>query len=221
MPSSMLRIALSASLACLSIAQAANVDISDPALPHDFGKQPVGSNFATQYFSITNKSSGNVRIGQVRIDDGAATCAALGCPVVSTSDFVLPPGDDGCSGRTLAPMQGCSTLAGFTPKSGGSKIARLVFPTSSSTAVEEISTTLNGAGRLDTDRIFDWAEAVGASLFSPPGNSFYLSGYYVRCYRASICLGSKDGQDYLYANGTISLLGSEAGFLTQAQAAGF
>lgn len=214
---------IAAGLALLAspVLWAANLEISDPALPHNFSKQPVGSTFATQYFSVFNRGTTPVAIGQAKIDGGVATCAALGCPTVSLEDFTLPVETDGCSNRTLPPQGACSTLLGFTPKSGGTKLARLVFPTSVADT-PELSTTLTGTGRLDADRVFDWAESILPALFTPSAPSFYVAGYYARCYGGlTTCLGSLNGQSFLFSGGVLTSLGRESAILEQASKAGF
>lgn len=202
--------------------QAATVEITDPPLPHNFAKQPVGSTYATQYFSVFNRSKTlSVRLGPARIDGAIATCAALGCPQIAPTEFVLPVGSNDCSNRVLAPEQGCSTLVAFTPKTGGAKLARLVFTSDASDALE-VSTTLNGTGTLDADRVYDWAESVLSSFLRGKAASFYAANFYARCYaNQTVCLGSSAGRSYLYNDGKISDLGPESAFVTQAAAAGF
>jgi hypothetical protein len=53
---------------------------------------------------------------------------------------------------------------------------------------------LNDYNRMDT--LFDWAESQHKEFFPHPAKSRFVSGYYVRCYDNSVCVGSKDGRIY-------------------------
>ena len=109
-----------AGLSALVLPALAQVTITDPPPEHNFGKIPVGATYAAQYFSAFNQGSSPVTLGQVRVDSNMAVCMALGCPTVAPADFTVQ-GADGCSGQTLQPGQGCSTLVGFVPTAPGAR----------------------------------------------------------------------------------------------------
>jgi len=80
---------------------------------------------------------------------------------------------------------------------------------------------------FDTDRIFDWGEAMYPELF--PEHQLPIddvSGYYARIYSNGDAVGEKDGNIYYYdsgagGSGEIVHVGTVSDFLTLAQAAGF
>ncbi len=182
-----------ASLVLLSLAavsaQAQDVLISDPPQDHTFGKAAVNSTFATQYFSVFNRSSAAIQLGTAGVDSALATCAALGCPTIAPADFTIPGGSDGCSNLILQPGQGCSTLVIFSPKQPGSRLARLVFPVRGAAAVTR---TVMGTGLAQpTDCVLDWAENSFRSILTSPTSTITASPFYLRCYAdGSICLGA-------------------------------
>ncbi|MDP4075832.1 hypothetical protein [Acidovorax sp. A1169] len=176
------------SLAAVS-AQAQDVLISDPPQDHTFGKAALNSTFATQYFSVFNRSSAAVQLGAAGVDSALATCAALGCPTIAPADFTIPGGSDGCSNAVLQPGQGCSTLVIFSPKQPGSRVARLVFPVRGATAVTR---TVTGTGLAQpTDCVLDWAENSFRSILTSPTSTITAPPFYLRCYaNGAICLGA-------------------------------
>ena len=194
---------------------------SDPAPGHHFGQIPIGTTYATQYFSFSNKGSAPITLGQATIDAHLLTCAAIGCPVPSAADFLLPPGDDGCSGKTLSAAASCSLLVAFVPKSGGPRSARLQLPTSEALSVETI---LAGTGiKQPDDCIFDWAEKTYPSLLSPAAPSFTTGPYYARCYANGSCVGFDSAlptfappSAYLYDGKKVTLLASQASLSSMA-----
>lgn len=169
----------------------AQVAITDPPPEHHFGKIPLQANFAAQYFSVFNQGNESVTLGQATVNGGMATCSALGCPVVSPGDFVLAAGSsDGCSGRTLAPGEGCSTLIGFVPQAPGARVALLNFPVNGGATVSRV---ISGTGVAQPfDCVLDWAErTVPASLVAQPTPTMVISPYYARCYQGgALCVGA-------------------------------
>lgn len=184
--------ALCGSVLVLSQAVAhAQLTFAEPPLDHDFGKIPLETTYAAQYFGLFNSSATPVSVGLLRVDSQIATCAALGCPVVAPSDFVLRD-PDACSNSTLAPGQGCSSLIIFSPKQPGQRTARIVFPIIGSV---DMSRPLSGTGVSDpTDCVLDWAERTYPSLFTQPTPTVVAGGYFARCYAGnSLCVGSDAG----------------------------
>ncbi len=53
---------------------------------------------------------------------------------------------------------------------------------------------LNDYNRMDI--LFNWAETQFQELFPHPAESRFISGFYLRCYDNSICVGSKGGKLY-------------------------
>lgn len=176
------------SLAAASV-HAQDVLISDPPQDHTFGKAALNSTFATQYFSVFNRSSAAVQLGTAGVDGALATCAALGCPTIAPAEFTIPGGSDGCSNATLQPGQGCSTLVIFSPKQPGSRLARLVFPVRGGTTVTR---TVMGTGLAQpTDCVLDWAENSFRSILTSPTATITASPFYLRCYaNGALCLGA-------------------------------
>ena len=174
--------------AALTAAQA-EVGISDPPETHHFGSIPLGASYATQYFSLFNNGSSPVTLGVARIDGELATCAALGCPVVAPADFQIDTGADGCSGHTLQPGQGCSTLVGFVPSEPGARMARLVFTIPGSPPVTR---TLQGNGSSQPlDCVLDWAQAQWPDILRQPSHTFAAEQFLARCYaNNSLCVGA-------------------------------
>lgn len=198
----------------LSTGVLAQIEISDPPENHHFGKIPLGANYAAQYFSVSNRGTTAVQLGKVSVDNGEiTTCAALGCPVPAAADFVVG-NSDGCSGATLQPNQGCSTLIGFVPTEVGGRVARLVFPVlGSGTFVTRI---LQGTGTTQPlDCVLDWAESQFPSVLSNPTSTFRATPFYARCYQGnSLCIGADAAAAtlaapsiYLYQNQQLQLLG--------------
>lgn len=209
-------------LVCSLPAQAA-LEISDPALPHDFASQPVGSTHATQYFSVFNRGTTAVTISSVQLTPEAmATCMAIGCPPSVPAPFIAEAGGDGCTGRTLEPNAGCSTLVMFTPYQGGAFSGEIIFTASTG---EQVRGGLLGTGRNDpADCLFDWAERTFPSVLTSPGPSQVVVPYYGRCYAGNTLCVAADIHPggptltatsssfappsvYLYQNGQIARLG--------------
>lgn len=174
--------------AALGAAQA-QTEVSDPPIDHHFGKIPVGATFAAQYYSLINRGSAPVTVGQAVIDGQLATCAALGCPVVAPADFVVTGHSDGCSGRTLVPGEGCSTLVGFVPQAPGSRLAQLVFPIVNGAP---LTRTLSGTGVSNpADCVMDWAERTLPGLLVQPTPTMVVGPFHARCYQGGLlCVGA-------------------------------
>lgn len=182
-------------------AQSVQLEITDPPENHNFGKIPLGANYAAQYFSIFNRSSNALQLGKVSVDTAAA------------GDFVVG-NSDGCSGATLQPNQGCSTLVGFVPTEVGARTARLVFPVlGSGTLVTRI---VQGTGTTQPlDCVLDWAESQFPSLLSSPSATLHAAQFYARCYQGgALCVGADAAAPsfapasiYLYQNQQLQLLG--------------
>lgn len=169
---------------------AQQVQITDPPPDHHFGKIPVGATYAAQYFSVFNYTAAPITLGRLSISSAMATCAALGCPVVSASDFTLAEGSaDGCSGKTLAPKEGCSSLVGFVPKAAGARTALLEVPVNGAATVSRI---LSGTGVSNpSDCVMDWAERSFPTLLTQGSGTFVTGPFLVRCYMGgALCVGA-------------------------------
>jgi len=177
------------SLACLSAH--AQVEITDPPADHNFGKIPLNAEFATQYFSVFNRGGAAVQLGKV-ISSGAgvSTCAGIGCPVISPTDFLIPAGSDGCSNAVLQPGQGCSTLVSFSPKEPGARISELVVPLSN--GAPGTTRIMHGTGvSKPLDCVLDWAEKSFPQLLTTPTGTATVSPFHLRCYaNGTMCLGA-------------------------------
>lgn len=177
------------SLACLSAH--AQVEITDPPAGHNYGKVPLQATFATQYFSVFNRSSAPLQLGTL-ISSGAAlaTCAGIGCPVVAQGDFLIPAGSDGCSNAVLQPGQGCSTLVAFTPTAPGSRISQLIVQSRNGAALATYP--LHGTGTsTPLDCVLDWAEKSFPQLLTTPTGTATVSPFHLRCYaNGTMCLGA-------------------------------
>lgn len=167
----------------------AQLEFSEPPEGHNFGKIPLGATYAAQYFGLFNRGSTPVAVGQLRVDGQMATCAALGCPVVAPEDFELRSASDGCSNRTLAGGEACSSLVVFSPKAPGARTARIVFALQGSAVMARV---LNGTGVADpTDCVLDWAERQLPTLLTSPTPTLTSGPFYARCYAGStICIGA-------------------------------
>lgn len=204
-------------VAVLGPVWAQQVKITDPPPEHHFGKIPVGQTYAAQYFSVFNYTTGPVTLGRLRISNDMSTCMALGCPVVSAADFVIAEGSaDGCSGKTLPPTEGCSTLVGFVPKAIGARTALLEVPVNGGTTVTQIIT---GAGASQpSDCVMDWAERSFPTLLTPASNTFVAGPFIARCYQGgSLCVGADaalptvaPASVYVYTGGQLQRQGSLA-----------
>ncbi len=169
---------------------AQGVQVTDPPLEHHFGKIPLGATYATQYFSVFNYTAAPVTLGRLHVSNAMVTCTALGCPVVSASDFTLADGSaDGCSGKTLAPQEGCSSLVHFVPKAAGSRTALLEVPV---TGAAPVSRTLSGTGvSHPSDCVMDWAERSFPTLLTQGTSTFVTGPFLVRCYQGgTLCVGA-------------------------------
>lgn len=184
-----LRGALTA-VAVLSLPAQAALEISDPALPHNFATQPVGSTHATQYFSLFNRGTTAVTVASVRLTpEATATCMAIGCPPSVPAPFIAETGGDGCSGRTLQPGAGCSMLVMFSPYQGGVFSGEIIFSGSDG---QQVRGGLLGTGRNDpADCLFDWAERSFPGVLTSPGPSQVVVPYYGRCYAGNtLCVAT-------------------------------
>ncbi len=182
------QILTAAGLCTAALPTLSQVVISDPPVEHHFGKIPLGADYAAQYFSVFNQGSSPVALGQARIDGQMGVCMALGCPTIAPTDFTLASAD-GCSGATLQPGQGCSTLVGFVPTSPGARVARLVFTLADGSEVER---TLSGIGvSQPLECVLDWAERTYPDLLSQPTPTQVASPYIGRCYLGgALCIGA-------------------------------
>jgi hypothetical protein len=182
-----------AAAASLAICAAnAQVQISDPPDGHSFGKAAMGSDSATQYYSLHNEGSTPVTIGQARISDTPlATCTGLDCPVVAHTDFLVVSPSDGCSGRTLAPGTGCSTLIAFTPTAIGGRLSQVLFPV---VGAADITRLVHGTGTSQPlECVLDWAEGHPqlSTLLSAPTRTFRAEQFHARCYgNGTLCIGA-------------------------------
>ncbi|MDP2769670.1 MAG: hypothetical protein Q8O81_07525 [Giesbergeria sp.] len=188
---SCIRWALSIAAGFAVVGVQAQVQISDPPATHTFGKAAIGSDYATQYYSLNNQGSAPVTVGQVRMDGQLATCTGLDCPVVAHSDFQVVAHSDGCSGNTLAPGQGCSTLIVFTPTAIGGRLSQVVFPVVGSTDVTRI---IHGTGTSQPlECVLDWAErqAQYSDLLTNPTRTLRAEQFHARCYgNGDLCIGA-------------------------------
>lgn len=209
-------------LSTLAAVAAAQVEITDPPVTHDFGKIPLNANYAAQYFSVHNRGASPVTLGQAGVDGQVAVCQALGCPAVAPGDFVIAAGSDGCSHQTLEPGHGCSTLLGFVPTLPGGRSARLVFDVPGASPVTRI---VSGTGVSDpTDCVLDWAERTYPALISPPASTFVAGPYIARCYQGgTLCVGADAAYPtfapasvYLYQNGQLTRYASLSDVAAQA-----
>ena len=202
----------------------AQLEFSEPPEGHNFGKIPLGTTYAAQYFGLFNRGTTPVAVGQLRVDGQMATCAALGCPTVAPDDFELRD-TDGCSNRTLGPGEACSALLVFSPKAPGARTARIVFALQGSAAMARV---LNGTGVADpTDCVLDWAERSLPQVLTTPTPTFTTGPFYARCYGGgSICVGADAAavtaappSVYIYQNGALNryaFLGQLAALATHA-----
>jgi hypothetical protein len=214
-------------LATVASALHAQVQITDPPPQHNFGKIPVGANYAAQYFSVFNNGSTAITLGRLNITNGLSTCMALGCATVSAADFVISEGSaDGCSGKTLAPTEGCSTLVGFVPKAAGARTALLEVPVTGSTTV---SRTLSGTGVSNpSDCVMDWAERSFPTLLTQGTSTFVAGPFIARCYQnGALCVGADaalptvaPASVYLYMAGQLKRQGTLADLAAMATYAG-
>lgn len=198
-------------MACMPVA--AQIEISDPPITHHFGKIPLGATYATQYFSVFNRGTAPVTLGKVEVDGGElVVCLAIGCPTIAPNDFVVGAGV-GCSGSTIAPGEGCSTLVSFIPTSVGERLARLVFPV---VGGNPTTRTIAGTGvSQPLDCVLDWAEQQYKTVLTTPTPTFLISPFYARCYQGgAICLGADSAVPsfappslYLYQNKGLQSLG--------------
>ena len=203
-------------------ASQAVIEITDPAMPHDFGRHPVGATYPAQYVSVTNRGNAAVSLKPVQVlPEATATCLAIGCGPSTPAPFTIGS-SDGCSNITLQPGQGCSVLVGFSPYRGGPFEGEIVFST---IAGETVRGSLKGAGRDDpADCLFDWAERTYPTLLAPATSSIVVMPFYGRCYAGgSLCVAADlyaqsfsyavastavaPPSVYLYQNNTLSRLG--------------
>jgi|GEM_PF-6157671 len=202
------RIFAVAALLCTAFAHA-QVTVSDPPADHNFGRIPLGATYSAQYFSLTNSGTAAVVLGQASIDGQIATCAALGCPTPTSTDFVIAAGADGCSGKTLQAGQSCSTLIGFVPSAPGARIANFVVPVAGAASVTRQLAGTGVANPLDC--VLNWAESTYPSLLTTPTATFVSAPFYARCYQGgTLCVGADvlatvaPASVYLYQGGTLS-----------------
>lgn len=204
-------VALATASLCGVSAVCAQVEIADPPPEHAFGRVPVGATYATQYFSLTNKGAAPVTLGQVGIDAEVGVCAALGCPTVAAAgEFVVLAHSDGCSGTTLAPGAGCSTLLSFIPQTAGTKVARAVFAVAGAAPLTRV---LSGTGVSNpTDCVLDWAERSFPQLLTGGTSTLVAGPFLARCYQGgALCVGADTALPtfappsvYLYQGGQLS-----------------
>ena len=204
-------VAVATASLCAVSAVHAQVDIADPPPEHAFGRVPVGATYATQYYSVANKGAEPVTLGQAGIDANVAVCAALGCPsVAAVGEFVVLAHSDGCSGTTLAPGAGCSTLLSFIPQGAGAKVARAVFPV---VGAAPLSRVLSGTGVSNpTDCVLDWAERTLPQLLTGGTSTLVAGPFLARCYQGgTLCVGADTALPtfappsvYLYQGGQLS-----------------
>ena len=188
---SCLRWLLTAAAGLVVLGVQAQVQFSDPPETHTFGKAAIGSDFAAQYFSLSNEGSAPATVGQARMDGLLATCTGLDCPVVAHTDFRMLSHSDGCSGTTLAPGQGCSTLIVFSPTAIGGRMSQVVFPIVGSADVTRI---VQGTGTTQPlECVLDWAETQPAfsALLARPTRTFRVEQFHARCYgNGDLCIGA-------------------------------
>ncbi len=201
----------------------AQVAITDPPVTHNFGNIAIGSTYATQYFSVFNQGQTAVTLGQVVVDGtDLVVCMALGCATVAPSDFVVSTGT-GCSGMTLQPGVGCSTLVSFVPTAAGARLARLVVPVEGGNPVTRV---VEGTGTSQPlDCVLDWAQQQYKDVLTTPTATFMSSPYYARCYQGgALCVGADTAVPtvapanvYLYQNQTLQSLGLLSDFAALAK----
>lgn len=217
------RAIVAAGLSALAVSALAEVVVSDPPPEHHFGKIPVGANYATQYFSITNQGSTPVTLGQVRVDGGGLmVCLALGCATVTPEQFLIQSAD-GCTGQTLQSGQGCSTLVAFVPTSVGGKMAQLVFPLENDAS--QVTRTMAGTGvSQPLECVLDWAERNFPALLYQTTPTQTVSPFVARCYQGgALCVGADvavptmaPASVYYLLNGEMGRLGTLSEFAAQA-----
>jgi hypothetical protein len=209
--------------AAISMPVSADVVVEDPGLNHDFNKTPLQARYATQYFSVFNRNSVPVTLGNVYVDGGdLAVCMALGCPIIAPEDFVVDTGSNSCQGRTLQPNEGCSSLVSFVPTDVGKRLARLVFTVNAGTPATRI---LSGTGvSQPLDCVLDWAETIFPEATTSPTATFRFEHFYARCYQGGqLCVGADSAVPgavppsvYLYQNEKLEPVGLLSDYATQA-----
>jgi hypothetical protein len=194
------------------VSQAA-IEITDPAMPHDFGRHPVGATYPAQYISVFNRGSAAVILKPVQVlPEATATCLAIGCGPSAPAPFTIG-GSDGCSNITLQPGQGCSVLVGFSPYRGGPFEGEIVFST---IAGETVRGGLKGAGRDDpADCLFDWAERTYPTLLTPATSSIVVMPFYGRCYANDTLCVATDIYTYSYSYATGAAIAPPSVYLYQ------
>jgi len=199
-----------------SLGAQAQLELTDPGPEHHFGPVPLGETYATQYFSFFNRGANAVRLGQAVIDAEVVTCAALGCSVASAADFEIVAHSDGCSGKTLAAGEGCSSLIAFVPKAPGARTARLRMPLATAGGSAPVERLLNGTGCSEpVDCQLDWAEHRFPKTFSSPTATIVVAPFHARCYQGgTLCAGADvlataaPPSAYLYREGRLERLES-------------
>lgn len=208
-------------LSAAAVPALAQVVITDPPPEHNFGPIAVGETYAAQYFSVFNQGSAAVTLGQVGVDGYLTVCSGQACPSIAPADFVVQ-GSDGCSGHTLQPGQGCSTLVGFVPTAPGARVARLVFPVQGSVSVER---TVAGTGvSQPLECVLDWAQRSFPDLLSAPTPTLVVSPFVARCYQGgALCIGADTAVPttapasvYALQNGQLARLGLLSDFAAAA-----
>lgn len=130
------------------------------------------------------------------------------------------------AGLSINTMTG---LISGTPSSAGTYTVKLGATNSSGTgsSVLTLVVTQASSGTNDSDRVFNWAEAIYPELFSPAlQTTKSFSGYTYRYYKItnSYLATSADGHVYYVgalSNGQIMDVGLISAYLTQAKAAGY
>jgi|GEM_PF-2347177 len=79
-------------------------------------RSPVSMSSSPHVFVIQNRGTAALEMGNLSIADG------------DVSQFRIPSGGDGCSGRVLAPMEWCVVEVVFEPTTEGDKEANLSIP---------------------------------------------------------------------------------------------
>jgi len=221
-------LAAMAVLSLASLSAHAQVEITDPPAGYSFGKTPLLDKSTIQYFFVVNRSTFPVQLGPVTSNGSeVATCAGLGCPVVSASDFVIVAGSDGCSNAVLQPGQSCSTLVGFSPTEPGARLSQLIVPLSDGSVGARRVLQGTGVAPL-TDCVLDWAEKTFPQLLTAPTGTFTVTPYHLRCYaNGAICLGADTASAALNIKGIyayqpqatppLQRLGDLSGFAQAAQ----
>ena len=187
----LLRIICTALLASIvSFAAQAQIEISDPPIGSSFGRVPLGTGSATQYYSLTNIGNSAVALGQATVAP-QGVCVRAPCDIADAAkDFVLDKGTDGCSNITLAPGASCSSLVVFTPSLPGSRNARLLFPRGAN--LPAVSYEMVGTGILNpADCVFDWAQRTFPEAIKPAASTIVVGAYMGRCYQSgALCLAA-------------------------------